>query len=885
MRRKPHILVLCLVLLTPNASAAVLDLGTTKQPGIDLGPYWSYQEAGEPPALLPTFDSGFLPRDQAHDLARASDRSYWLKAHLRNSSPLSINRLLEIDDPLVGAAELIVVQEHQGVSRQRSGLRVPASEKSIRLPQPVFTIRMAPNSHAVVYLLVQSRNGMNFDAKLWTPEAFFHKQDIYTWTFGIALGVIVVMAVYNLIVALIASEPMFRRLGALLACTAATHLIIQGWGGTYIWGEFPIVSRLLVGPIVALTFIALLSFAAHFLEINRATRCRRWLNLTLAFNAIMAGVLTGRPDGDLFTALMIGNLPVCLLMTFHSAQLARARHPAGLQFLGTLTPLFAAVLFLAANRAFEFGYSSALTQSVVMVASAIVAAGFAIVLADRIRRNNQAHESTYEDLLLAKQHVRESESRVAAANRENQAKSAFLATMSHEIRTPMNGILGMAELLTQTELNPQQHYYLATLKRSGQALMDILNDVLDYSKAEAGRMELEAVDVHLLELLDDTVTLYRDALSQKSLRCYLLLHPDAPEWIVGDPTRLKQVLGNLLSNAIKFTNDGEICVRVSNGGPGQLIFAITDDGIGIAPAALSTLFERFEQADSSISRRYGGTGLGLAISKRLVELMGGRISAQNNADQGATFTFSIEYQASQRPATALKIGTTWLLSSDDSFAAAAKMVAQRWDGDTVHLDSPDDPRLSRLLASDRLLVDEDMPLATNAKIVHMDSPCPTLAELRDALAPPGDVVTPPQPDADKPLANLDVLVAEDNSTNRLVVGKILDNWGANVRFAENGIEATELYQSCHDEIDLVLMDCEMPELDGYAATEAIRTLEADATWPGVPIIALTAHIMPEFRRRAESVGMSDYVTKPLDRDELLTAITTAMEPHQTTGHR
>ena len=397
-------------------------------------------------------------------------------------------------------------------------------------------------------------------------------------------------------------------------------------------------------------------------------------------------------------------------------------------------------------------------------------------------------------------------------------------------------------------------------------------------------MELESVDVDLLELLDDSLMLYRDALNQKGLRCYLLLQPDVPQWIVGDPTRLKQVLGNLLNNAIKFTDDGEICIAVRIGKPGQLTFSIADEGVGIPPAALTSLFDRFEQADSSISRRYGGTGLGLAISKSLVELMGGRITAQNNANQGATFIFSIEYQPSQKVSLDPPTGNFWLLSTDDNLAHSVALVAERWGSTRRRLASLNDPRLEELGSADRLLIDDDLTPVTKARLVPLDAHCSPLGELHAALFPPTDVATQRPLDQKKPLAELDVLVAEDNSTNRLVVGKILDNWGANVRFAENGLEAAELYESCHSEIDLVLMDCEMPELDGYAATEAIRHLERSSTWPEVPIIALTAHIMPEFRRRARSVGMSDYVTKPLDRDQLLTAIIGATEPHRKSIH-
>ncbi|MCB1686559.1 MAG: response regulator, partial [Pseudomonadales bacterium] len=447
------------------------------------------------------------------------------------------------------------------------------------------------------------------------------------------------------------------------------------------------------------------------------------------------------------------------------------------------------------------------------------------------------------------------------------------------IRTPMNGILGMADLLMHTPLDQQQAYYLATLTRSGHALMDILNDVLDYSKVEAGKLELERIDTNLIELLDDLIVLFREPVTRKGLDCHLYLHPEVPEWICTDPTRLKQVLNNLLSNAVKFTEEGEISLRVKLLRPGRLSFVISDEGVGMDPQTQARLFDRFSQADSSISRRYGGTGLGLAICRYLVELFGGHIDVKSQPGAGSAFGFEIDFQDCRFSTQYPEIQTLCLLSHDDRLAESIGLLAARWQKPFLHLRGFNDEttlRLEALTDRDVILADDRVDHPVRPSVVNLDGedliqPF-SIGELSAAIGERLDAGHEDPSPAERPLANMDVLVAEDNPTNRLVVGKILSNWGANVRFAENGLEASDLYSTDHREVDLVLMDCEMPEMDGYRATERIRRMEAEGNLKSTPIIALTAHVLPEFRQRAAAVGMSDYVTKPVDRQVLLAAI-------------
>ena len=852
-----------------------------QQTHVELEEFWSYQVAPVGQPLLPPAQGTYRPLANADADAHAD--ALWLKMTLTNSSSRMVSRLLEIDDTHISSADLILVRPGAPPLRQQAGLTVRASKKAINLPQPVFTLSIEGGATAIAYLYLQSRDHRTLHSTLWTPQAFFQKQEGYTWMIGIALGVILVMAIYNLLVAVMARDPTFRLLGQLLTSILFLHLVVQGWGATYLWGEHPYLNTVLFGPAVTMAFISVIVFGRHFLSISGKSVIGRIMDFTIVINVLMFAVLTVNPAGALFTILMIANMPTVLLMLVYSASLWGRREHTGFQFLGAMAPLLISISIAVSNRALDLGISNAAIQAILLIGSSVIAISLALILADRIRRATQEQQSAYQELLLAQRHVRESESKAQAANRETEAKSAFLAIMSHEIRTPMNGILGMADLLTQTGMDQQQHYYLATLKRSGQALMRILNDVLDYSKVEAGRLELEAVEVNLIELLDDLMTLYREPLAAKGLRCYVLLDPHVPQWIIIDPTRLKQILNNLTSNAIKFTDNGEIRITISAAPRNRLFISVTDEGVGMEQGTLEGLFDRFQQADSSISRRYGGTGLGLAISKRLAELMGGHIEATTRLGEGSTFTFSVEFEPCSISPLQPDFDKLCVLSEDASLAHGLRLMAERWKVDFGLLDRPEEA--DKLTHRTVLVVDEDIDTNSNARMIRVSTDPLLYGELEKHLGEHDPQNHAPDVDEQTPLQDLQVMVAEDNATNRLIIGKILSSWGATVCFAENGVEARTLYAQSHEIIDLVIMDCEMPELDGYGATTEIRRMEADSSMRPVPIIALTAHVMPEFRRRAAAVGMSDYVTKPIERAVLLAAILKTTTPRRTEGPR
>jgi len=792
----------------------------------------------------------------------------------------------------------------QDVVHYQVGLGYPYSARPIDYSRYAFPVPEL-DQQVELYLRVTVNTRMVFDPQLMSTLAFARHASVRNSWSTLFIGAIVMVAFYALVIGLLSGRA--RESVYFLGVMTGSLLVLLHFSGFLAqWlDHWPNLHRNLGRSFGTFTVAMHLLLFRHLFDFRlRFPLCARVI--LVAVNGLLAlAVLTLLlgPAALASANRVVTQVCMMLILLMSLWQIWRRVPYSALYGMGILANSIGGLLF---SLALEGGIDNVwLAQHGLELGLFFLALFYAVLLAMRLR-----------DERLHRNHLRE-ETEIAQA--QSRAKSDFLAVMSHEIRTPMNGVLGMTELLRGTDLDEAQRYYTDAISMSGKTLLAVINDILDFSRVESGQLLLDTTNFSLDQVIDELVMPYRFG-SFPAINMQTSIAPDVPLRLVGDPLRLRQVIVNLLSNAFKFTSGGDISLRVEcidyDETTAHLKFIVRDSGPGIPDVLLPRLFYPFQQAESSTSRKYGGSGLGLAICKRLVELMGGTISAFNVVTYGkvcgARFEFAVRFSrdasaAPVKPALGSLKGLTVLMVDDEPryqqvFAEQARYMGVDLicvSGATAAMAVIRDGVKPGLIVLDKDMPDMDgLALARNLRtlpaladvpilMLAASSGLPTqkvlqqagvqLASVKpvsveqlqslflDVLAPlVGHRRSVAVDEDDVDLRGMQVLVAEDNPVNRQVIRGLLRRLQVSFDIVEGGLDAVERATDAACHYDIVLMDCEMPDIDGYAATRRIREFESASGRSRLPVVALTAHALAEFVERCTAAGMDGHLAKPVD---------------------
>lgn len=937
------LILLCMSLL-PSLSASAGELvidDAVKRTVLDKHLDFVYDQQQTYQILQVAKDSEELPWQSGEVRESAMLMSaglYWFKGTLINSSAQAQQYTLEVEYPSINIADLYLFYPNGDVKTvyTDAGLKDRFSNRPTPHRNLVNTLTIPANSSITLVWRIESQPLFQFRATLWDKDTYIAQDQHFQMLYGMVYGILLVMALYNLFLFFSTREQSYFFYVAYVLSFAYILAADRGHLYQYVasdesWAKLPIYALAYVTNILMFG-----QFSIYFLNLRKRNRRLLWVIRWLAVISTLLVVTVVMSNSMLFVVLGLTSISLMYIAALFAGVAVRR---AGVISAGHYVIAIMILVFsLIASNMATLGLisSNEAIENIGSIGTTLMLIFFALALADRI--NQLQKENTEVNMGMARTNTEKIKAQVELQNSKNErikleqsssqaklesrAKSDFLATLSHEIRTPMNGVLGMTELMKATDLSGQQTYYLNTIEHSGQSLLSIVNDLQDFAKIEAGKMELEPSSFNLETLLDDCISTFALRAVEKNLTFIADLDPAIDPVLRGDASKLQQIILNLLSNAFKFTDQGTILISVKATSKlavncVELRFEIQDSGIGLTDDERQRLFTPFQHADDSTYGRYGGSGLGLAISKQLAELMDGSIGVSSETGVGSTFWFTARFIKEDNPDPALLrqkssllVGQKLLLVDSNeqsrqiierllsSWSINVRSVSSASQALEAYAGSRHSENAFNVILCDYNLNDGDglslakqlrkvdiatvfVLMATNRQLenqseleqcgisILLEKPM-TTALLHDGLQRSINsqyLNIDEQALADSNATPLKVLVAEDNQVNQVVIKGLLKQLHIEPDFAADGLEAVRAFEA--NDYDLILMDCEMPEMDGYEASHQIREKEKRLGRSPVTIIALSAHARSDYKERAIKSGMNNYLTKPITLSELI----------------
>ena len=753
----------------------------------------------------------------------------WFRLQLQNDLNNDVNYIINIANSNLDDIQIYTYLDEQMQQKIQMGDSYPFAQRKIPDRNFLTPIKLKANSQYEIYIRVFNLGTLQIPLYIQSEQglAVAHQSTLLLW--GIYFGLTLIMGLYNFILFISVRDNSYLLFSFFIFTNILFHACLHGFGFQYVWPNSEVLNEWIMPTSNALLYVSGGMFISQFVELKKISVWQYRIMMLIVYIAGSMTILSSfiPYQKSVLINTMMG-FPFAIMSVLACVTALRQGNKAVRFFLVSWLLFVVAAFILTANKMGVIPRNM-FTENGLQIGNAFSILFIALALADSIniekkqrmlsdketlrleKKARRVKEEQYEADLQAKEAELKAQQEIIIAREEgllaqaqSKTKSRFLATMSHEIRTPLNGILGISEMLRDTSLSIKQQELLSVITSSGRTLLNLINDVLDLSKIEAGRMEMECRVFDVRQLHRETIKNFELLANEKSIELICEINQDVPTYIKSDSNRLQQVLLNLLGNALKFTEKGNIRLKVSccensetiNQKLSTLIKTeVIDSGIGLTEKQQSKLFQSFSQADSSTTRKYGGTGLGLSISKKIIEHLDGNIGVISKENQGANFWFSIPSQIMKDEEV-----EDFILSQSNAL------------GEKVHL------------------------------------------EVKDKLK------------------GLTVLVAEDNKVNQMVIKAMLSKLGLKCYFAENGEEALEHVKNYHDQISVVLMDCEMPVMDGYQATREIRLWEKRKNKKALPILAVTAHALDEMVQDSFDAGMNGHISKPIDKQVLHDAL-------------